>query len=364
MRWPAWWNAVVYKLTFAGATLELGALLLFANSQEPALLAAYLLLHGAGSLLISMAVKLLIPARYQQPHRWLLAYLFCFNFFVPLIGLLCASLAIAAGVWLPRLAERRRYGTTAVPRFTTHRNHEGTGFRGGQVRAQLGNSQAPLDHRLKALVAVQDTPARATGALLRDLLADPADDIRLLAYGILDNKEKQITQRILAKKLQLQQAGSDAERAGLDQRIAELYWELIYQNLVQGDMQLFSAEQVRQHAQRALQIVPDSAGIWFLLARLELQMRQVDAAEHALRRAQQGGFARERMLPYLAELRFLQRRYAEVRALFAELQGRPGVPALLPVRRYWLGHGESAPLAPAPENEAAPESAIEAAVAT
>jgi len=337
MLWPVWWNAVLYKFAFSGITLELGALLLFAESQGLAFLGIYLPLHAAGSLLIAMAVKILIPPRYQQPQRWLLAYLFCFNFFVPLVGLLCAALAIAVGVWLPRLAERRRFGTTAAPRFTTHRNHEGTGFRGGQVRAQLGNSQAPLDHRLKALVAVQDTPARTTGALLRDLLADPTDDIRLLAYGILDNKEKQITQRILARKSELQQAAGEQQRADLDQRIAELYWELIYQNLVQGDMQLFSAEQVRLHARRALEALPGSAGLWFLLARLELQMGQVDAAEEALLQAQQGGFARERMLPYLAELRFLQRRHEEVRALFAELRGRPGVPALLPVRRYWLG---------------------------
>ncbi|MGB6055430.1 MAG: hypothetical protein WBG17_09335 [Burkholderiaceae bacterium] len=335
---------MLYKLAFAGVTLELGALLLFAESQG-LLLGVYLLLHGAGSLLIAMAVRILMPPRYRRPRRWLLAYLFCFNFFVPLVGLLCAALAIAVGVWLPRLAEGRRFGTTAVPRFTTHRNHEGTGFRGGQVRAQLGNSQAPLDHRLKALVAVQDTPARTTGALLRDLLADPTDDIRLLAYGILDNKEKQITQKILARKLQLQQAGSDEKRASLDQRIAELYWELIYQNLVQGDMQLFSAEQTRLHARRALSILPDNAGIWFLLARLELHMRQVEAAEAALLQAQQGGFARERMLPYLAELRFLQRRHAEVRALFAELRGRPGVPALLPVRRYWRGDADRAAMA-------------------
>lgn len=329
---------MLYKLTYSGIALELSAILiLFSHSSSLALMVGYLALHGMGCVLVSLAISLIVPAQYKKPRIWLLTYLFCFNFFMPVIGLICATLGIILGVWWPRQSDRKKFETTAMPRFTTHRNHEGTGFRGGQVRAQLSNTKAPLDHRMKALVAVQDTPARAIGASLRELLADPTDDIRLLAYGILDNKEKQIMQRVLQKKANLQHAGDAKERADLHKCIAELYWELIYQNLVLGDMQIFSAEQVRLHAGHALAVNPDDAGVWFLLARLELQMCQVEAAEHALQQAQKGGFVRERILPYLAEMRFLQKRYADVRALFAELGGGPGVPALVQTRRYWLG---------------------------
>ncbi len=330
---------MLYKFTFFGIVLELGALLLlFMHGAGTGAIVAYLLLHGAGCVLISMAVALIMPARYRQPRAWLLAYLFCFNFFIPVIGLACATLGIILGIWLPHLSERKTFETVAIPRFTTHRNHDGTGFRGGQARAQLGNAQASLDQRLKALVAVQDTPVRAIGGLLRELLADPTDDIRLLAYGILDNKEKQITQAILQKKLDLQRTDAPDERAGLHRHIAELYWELIYQNLVQGDMRVFSAEQARSHAGQVLGVNPSDAGVWFLLARLELQMGAAEAANHALQQAQRTGFARERMLPYLAEMRFLQRRYADVRMLFAELADVPGVPALAQARRFWLGN--------------------------
>jgi polysaccharide biosynthesis protein PelE len=330
---------VLYKFTFSAIMLELSALaLLFLQSTSAGVIAAYLFLHGAGCVLVSMAIEMVIPTQYRKPRAWLLTYLFCFNFFMPVVGVACATLGIVLGVWLPILAERKKFETTAIPLFTTHRNHEGTGFRGGQVRSQLSNLQAPLDHRLKALVAVQDTPARAIGGLLRELLADPTDDIRLLAYGILDNKEKQITQKILQEKAALQATDNLAERADLHRHIAELYWELIYQNLVQGDMQVFSAKQVRLHVGEALAVNPDDAGVWFLVARLELQMGEVEAADYALHRAQQAGFARERILPYLAEMRFLQRRYADVRVLFTELAGTPGVPALLQLRHFWLGN--------------------------
>ncbi|GAA4015008.1 hypothetical protein [Actimicrobium antarcticum] len=327
---------MLYKLIFFALSFELSSIgLLFIDSHSIALIGSYLLLHAIGCALLSLALSLLLPARYQHPRSWVLVYLFAFNFFMPLIGLVCVTAGLLLGFWLPRTFRKNPFDTTEELRFTTHRNHEGTGFRGGQVRAQLGNSETPLDQRLKALAAVQDTPARATGSLLRTLLADPADDMRLLAYGILDSKEKQITQRILERRHLLDKSDDPKEQFRLNKLIAELYWELIYQDLVQGDMRSFSAGQVRKYAYRALELNTGDAGLWFLLTRLELFSGQVEAAAQALMQAQKGQFAQERLLPYFAELRFLQRRFDEVRALFDELADQPGVPALAQSRRYW-----------------------------
>ena len=328
---------MLYKLSFSAFSLEAAALLLLLRqSQSASVLLAFLALHGAASVLAALAIRLLLPHRYRQPRAWVLAFLFAYNFFMPVLGMGITLLAFMLGIWLPRLSRRHDYASVAPPRFTTHRNQEGTGFRGGQVRAQLGNPQAPLDQRLKALVALQDTPAHATGALLRKLLSDPADDLRLLAYGILDGKEKQIMQRIQENQRLLDAGQADeGERHAGHKRIAELYFELIYQDLVQGDMRRFAGEQVRQHIRDAQRHDAGDAGLWFMLARLELQAADVDAAAHALEQAQRGGFARERLLPYVAELRFLQRRYGDVRQLFGELQATSTLPAVRAMRGYW-----------------------------
>ena len=332
---------MLYKLIFYGVSLEFGSIgLLFIRSHSLALIASYLLLHAAASAVVALALMLVLPLRYQRPRQWVLAYLFSFNFFIPLVGLASIVFGLLIGFWLPLLIRKKQFVLTDNPQFTTHRNHEGTGFRGGQVRAQLGNSLAPIDQRLKALVAVQDTPARATGSLLRSLLTDPSDDMRLLAYGILDVKEKAVTARILENRRLLEKSGDVTEQFGLNKLIAELYWELIYQDLVHGDMRSFSADQVRKYAVEALKVRDDDAGLWFLLMRLELFSNQVDAAEHAMKEAQKGSFAPERLLPYFAELRFLQGRFDEVSVLFEQLGDQPGVPALVQNRRFWLASAD------------------------
>jgi tetratricopeptide (TPR) repeat protein len=326
----------VLKQWIAAVSFELGSIIvLFSQTADPAALAGYFALHAAGSALLALALLPFVPARYAQPRRWLLAFLFSFNFFVPIAGLVCVIGGLAFSLILPRLSAAERYGKIEVPHFTTHRNTEGTGFRGGQVRAQLGNDRAPVASRLQALTAVQHTPARLTGGILRDLLADPIDDVRLLAYGMLDGKEKAISSKILAAREALEAAPGPDEARVLNKQIAEYYWELVYQNLVQGDMQKFAAEEAFRHARDALGIDAEDAGLWFMLGRLALATGDFARAGDALERARVQGFPRERMLPYLAELLFRQGRFSEVRALFGEFRGKPSVPALAPLRRYW-----------------------------
>ena len=325
------------KLLWTGAfSFEFGSVLLaLSQSNSNTVLLEYFALHVAGSALLALALVPFVPARYARPRKWLLAFLFAFNFFAPGAGLLCIVGGVVLAVLMPRLVVADSFAKVSAPRFTTHRNAEGTGFRGGQVRAQLGNENAPVSSRLQALTAVQHTPARMTGALLRDLLADPVDDVRLLAYGMLDGKEKAISSKIMAARASLPTLATDEERRVANQQIAEFYWELIYQNLVQGDMLRFAASEALRHARAALDGGAADGGLWFMLGRLALTIEDLPEAATALEQAGRHGFPRDRMLPYLAELLFRQGRYSDVRKLFGELRGKPGVPAMAPLRRYW-----------------------------
>jgi len=171
------------------------------------------------------------------------------------------------------------------------------------------------------------------------MLADPLDDIRLLAYGILDSREKQLTQRILAERAKLDgknqpRAVGDAWRLA-NKTLAELYGELIYENLVTGDVYRNAAEQADAYARAALEADPDDAALWRLRGRLALDAQDCDAAQMLLQRAIDRGFPRERMLPYLAETAYVRRDFGRVRQLLAQIDARSALPTLQPVLAYW-----------------------------
>lgn len=292
-----------------------------------------LILHGLSSYFLALAIRIYL-LKPGEPQRWPTAYLFIFNFAMPLIGLATVVAAYAIARRYPAAAEDDVFDCVKEPEFLPHRNREGTGFRGGQVRAHLLNSRTPPMQKMAALLSIQNIPARVSKELLRELLADSSDDIRLFAYGILDSKEKQIMQRIITLQNRLTLVQNERFKYRLHHHLAELYWELIYQNLVQGDMGKYCAEQVRNYAGKALVQSRDES-LWFLLARLELASGELNAANYYLGQAQEGGFPIARLLPYLAELHFLQKRYDILRTDLIRLSFI-GIPTMLPALHYWL----------------------------
>ncbi|NIA56204.1 hypothetical protein HAV22_21465 [Massilia sp. TW-1] len=326
--------------TILGIAGQFAALLYVADMEAKATHAlVFLALQGGASALLALGSYKQIHAGKSARPSHELVYLFALNMTMPVAGL--ASLAL--GQYLAKRFTLTRHDdnitTLDEPCFTLHRGREGYSFRGGEVRARLLNKDTPTNQKMGALASIQETPARVTRDILHSLLTDSCDDIRLLAYGILDGKEKEVTRRILKLEKRLARCGR-SEAKEVHHQLTELYWELIYQSLVQGDLLVHSAEQMRTHARLVLEH-GDDASIWFLLTRLELAMNNPDAAQLAFDHACRCSCAPERLLPYLAELRYLQRRHLDVRATLLRLAGM-GVPSLEPAMRYWLG-GATAP---------------------
>lgn len=324
------------KLTFGGTTAQIAALaLLFRGGTGLGLLLSFLTLQAAASAMLGLALWRLMPRRFRTPFVWSYAYLALFCFFVPLGGTLVCLGSLVFSKLFPARRDSTGIASVALPEFVTHLIQRVTHGGGARLRAQLGNTRAPLPERMTALVAMQSMPARTSSPVLRELLADSTDDIRLLAYGMLDGAEKQLTQQILAELPRLETAESPQARGEINKRLADLYWELIYQNLVQGDVYRYTASQVERYARAALEIDDSDAALWYMRGRLALTRNAPADAREWLGRAEALGFARERVLPLLAEAAYLERDYAAVRRLMAAFDSPSPLPLVRPLLRYW-----------------------------
>jgi hypothetical protein len=308
-------------------------------------------LQAIAAVLVAAGSARLMPARYRQPRLLLFAYLGVLNFAVPFGGLLCTLGALYVGTKLPRREHNLPIQQVDEPEFAASHTTGAVSYgRGARLKAELQNAELDTSYRMTALLAMQSMPARTVSPLLQSMLADPLDDIRLLAYGILDNHEKTLTQRILAERAKLdgklQPAAVGEERRLANKELAEVYSELIYEHLVKGDVYRNAAEQADAYAKAALDDDPSDASLWRLRGRLALDQRNLDAADDMLQRAIDCGFPRERMLPYLAEVAFLRRDYPRVRKLLAEVEQHGALPTLRLVLDYW--HLPQPPRTPTP----------------
>ena len=207
---------------------------------------------------------------------------------------------------------------------------------GLRLRGRLRDARLSPDERLQAVVGMRELPSNVSGGLLRELLSDPVEEIRLLAYGINEAAENRIRQEILIARQLLDAAQSDIEHAQLAARLAELHWELVYQNLVHGELRQFTLRCVRQFSHEALVHDAKQGSLWYLLGRSALITHEPEQAREYLLRAQEHGFPANRLATWLAEADFQQGQYAAVPRTLGVLDGISAPTAYEPVKRYWF----------------------------
>lgn len=289
----------------------------------------------AGGAAQAALFRLALPLRYREPRTWTFAALWLACTFVPVGGGLVVLASCAWAAWWPAKRDDDTLADVPVPEFVTYLVSRVSHGGGARLQARLVNTQVAASDRLSALVAIQSMPTRTTGTLLRDLLADPIEDVRLIAYGTLDRAENEIMQKIFQTTQTLDEADDDAQRHAIHRRLAELHFELVYQNLVQGAVYRHTLEQADRHAQAALAIHTDDAALWLVRGRLALANGDADAATQYMASAFAQGFPRERLVPWLAEAAFLRGDYRRVSELLASLGNAAALPVLKPVVRYW-----------------------------
>lgn len=327
------------KLTLAAVTFEAsGIALLFLHSSSAVVLSGYLLVHGIASVIITPVAWFLMPARYHEPKLLVMLFLFSLCFFIPVLGSLGFVIAEIITVFLPKLSFAHDFIRISIPEYQAVHENKKAEFRLGRTQEQLRNRQLPLDLRMKALLTIQNRPTRYTANLLREALSDQFDDLRLLAYGILASKEKQISQRIhdVLNTLRTATEQAQAEAAYLAAReLAELYWELAYQNLVQGGMRTYALEQIQLYAAQALQWRETDTGLRMLAGRAHLLAGNLEQAESEFKEAIALGLPAVRVFSYLAEIAYLRRDYMTVRRLIDQHHIESQLPRLRQTTEYW-----------------------------
>ncbi len=313
--------------------LAIASLLQPAGALDPLL--RFLALQAVAGLAEAFVLRALLPARYCEPRALSLLLLWISCTFVPLFGGLVVLVSCIWAALFPGNKDSDQLADVPRPQFVTYLVSRVSHGGGARLQARLANTQVSATDRLSALVAIQNMPTRTTGTLLRELLADPLEDIRLIAYGTLDHAENEIMQKIFQTSKTLEATDSDAERHALNRMLAELYFELVYQNLVQGAVYRHTLQQADRYAQAALETDQNDAALWLIRGRLALANGLPDAAHAHIGRALELGFPRERLVPWLAEADFLRGDYSRVSQLLASLGNAAALPTLKPVVKYW-----------------------------
>lgn len=323
-----WWTIAL--------TLEIASVLavIFISPAWLALL-LYLLLHAAATPMLARACWHLLPRRYRLPVQASMRFLQGILLLMPLVGAVGLLWGLVGALRLPRSRRSLNLRFVGVPElpFQSPQVFAAPPYSSGALRQILRFSDKPLK-RLKAVMATRHMPVHESVPVWQIALKDRVDDVRLLAYAMLDGREKQLTERIQEISSELDEL-PPPRRADAHRQLAGYCWELVFNGLVQGAVREHWLRAARQHAELALATYRDAA-LSLLYVRILLAQAALEEASVALDEAAATGISASVLAPWRAELAFRQRRFAEIPALLAEdhRHVERGA-ALAEVRRWW-----------------------------
>lgn len=302
-------------------------------------LVAFLIAHTAACLLFSLALVTLLPDQYRKPAFACTLFVFTTVIFIPvlgMIGLLACIVPASRGRRLTsRFSDCQLPSVFNLPTLPI----EPRGMRGmprtGELAGRLQHDADP-NRRIAALIATLSLKDQYAVPLLRLALKDAEDDVRLLAYALLNRKEKTIEARIRDRSVQVG-SGSPAQIFSHHKALAHDYWALANLVAFQGSTLLLLCGHAHEHAHAALQDFPQDGGLQFLFGRILLLERQLDAASDAFENARQSGIDARQTGPFLAEIAYLMRRYSDVTNHLIQAGNSGGQLGLNKSLAYWEG---------------------------
>ncbi|ARM85970.1 MULTISPECIES: HEAT repeat domain-containing protein [Marinobacter] len=325
----SWFALLALALETGGVT---GLLSPTAGNLE---LAAYLIAHAMACALLTLILLPLMPSRYRGQPITTGVFLFTLQFAIPFIGSVGLVLGMLLALYLPRSSRDIPWQEVDIPELP---------FQPIDMDLQVVYSQGGLrqvlreaistDKRLKALMATRQMNDRDAIEILREALKDPSDDVRLLAYSMLEQKEKTLAQRAGTLQQSLQNA-DDLTSVSLQRRLAQVWWEMAYLGLAQGGLRHYYLDSAGKLLRR-LVARRSQHNDWRLLGRVELALGNIDNAEEAFRSALAGGSSPELIMPYLGEVAYLRRDFAQVRQHLSACPLERFHPANRPVIESWL----------------------------
>lgn len=279
--------------------------------------------------------QILIPAHEGFQLRNYIFFLLVI-FYLPVLGLLGLILAIPITLFCGSRSEE----STSSIKISKVRDLSITQEPAlGSQAIDLGNLHGlyrskSYHKRLQAVYATLKLKDLEAVPLLHKALKDPVDDIRLLAYALLDRKENHLSKRILENKQALEKHDHSNSKI-LILRIVNDYWELVRLGLIQGEAQTHVLNMARKYVELGLKQYPQDLGFNFLYAQILLKLEYFQLAHEQFKKTEELGMDRNNLLIYYAEIAFHNHQHQEVKRLLQDMEFPTNYPKLSAITQFW-----------------------------
>jgi tetratricopeptide (TPR) repeat protein len=280
-------------------------------------------MHIIASLAFTRALTPHLTERYQVFRRQVTVFLWVLQSLLPVVGTVGCGLAFCLAARPRTISVERTFRTVELPDLPFQPPME-TGkphYSEGGLSLILQDA-TQLDKRVEAIIATKQMKKQLALPLLKAALRDPADDVRLLAYALLDMAEKEMSEKLKVSQRRWESA-QDEDRYALGVTLAWQYWDAVFLGLVTGSNRSAMLQKAYRLLTGLVRERPSGAAL-HLLGRVSLALQLPAKAALRFRQAIDAGGSEAKNLPYLAEALFELKQYHRLPRILARLSTAGG----------------------------------------
>jgi tetratricopeptide (TPR) repeat protein len=293
--------------------------------------------HILANLIMAWTLLRLLPRKYQQHVLGSIIFFFLLGFFMPVFGNIGLFIALFFGIWKQKNVHKgnkvwRLTGRALIPNRAPNIYKKLT-FSAHGMLSRLQRS-GNLKAHLGIVLATRFMREENAVPLLNLALRNPHDDVRLIAFTLLEKKNANINADIERLQKSLNQ---DEKSSKIHIAIARNYLRLVLLNLIQAEMRDQALDIAYQHLDQALNEDSSDRNGHFILGQILLEQGQVAKAESAFNRALELGFAPSNIYYFLAQIAYQRRQFHMLKEYLSKIPIEyRRYPPLDKIAAYWL----------------------------
>jgi hypothetical protein len=292
--------------------------------------------HVIVSLCVSIIAYFFLKKKYQEKSALIFVLFLIFNLVFPVLGLL---LSIWLSILLSVVKEKQYLHN--VEKFSKEELYTNSFpvvnriFGEGALIKLTHKSLTHSENRMKALVFMAENLTKQNISLIKNLLSDKDNEIRLYSYSLINNMERDINENIEQKKKQLLKEVSFEKRSLLLSELATLYWEMVYYGISDGETKSFMYDKVKYYANEAMQSIKYRGPLSLLLAKVNFAEKNYSKALALFIDAIQKGMDKNTINPYLAEISFELKDFKSVKQSMQDVNQHEVSMLIDPIAQEW-----------------------------
>ena len=281
----------------------------------------YLITHLILSFIIAFIATLLFKTKAQESPFGIFFSLLVFNLLLPFVAYIVSLLLALVVAFSKKRTYLHDVKTFNKEEFLKSPYPQVQRLFGeGAVVSLATDKDNHSPNKMKGLVFMAQNPTKQNNVLIRGLLSDQNNEVRLYSFSLLSAKEEELNKRISQHLSELEKSTQEYEKSNIHTKIAFLYWQFIHLGLIERENEHIMIEKVQYYAKQALSFngQEEQASLLALLAKTHFTMKEYKEATALFYESIQAGLQKSTIIPYLTEIAFENRDFESVKALMKE----------------------------------------------